>query len=288
MEAAAVSAEGAAGKVAKVTNPDGAVTAYTYDKSSALLTAKNPKGRTQTYSYDAASRLKTATTPAGRTTSYTYDISGRLTEKALPGGSVHYGYDSLGRTTSVTHSDNSDDLAYVYDDNLLASTTLTAASGTTAEVDYTYDAAGNTLTTTRQNGPTTTRAYDATGELTSLTHTQGSSTLTKYDVTWNDAGSPAAITTTRGSTATTTLYSYDSAGQLTVEGDLVVRVRFPLLHVRLGLEEDACRLQRQVENSGLVLRPLPLPVAGGRLAADQARVHLQPEHQEALRLGCPE
>lgn len=54
------------------------------------------------------------------------------------------------------------------------------------------------------------------------------------------------------------------------------------------MEAAPGRPQRPVQVLGLVLRPLPLPVAGGRLAAGQVRVRLRTEDQEALRLwGVP-
>jgi YD repeat-containing protein len=150
------------GDLTSVTDPDGRVTAYTYDADGDLAsTSVSPSSGTSdttTYAHNVDGELTCMVLPgevaegitcppAGSprvsgTTTYTYDADGDLTSVTDPNGhETTYTFDDNGNTTQVTNPDG-DVSATAYDaDNRVLTTTTGANGPTPSTTSYAYDVA---------------------------------------------------------------------------------------------------------------------------------------------------
>ena len=235
------------GDVARVTNPDGLITSYTYDGVGRMLTKTEasstyPNGLTTSYAYDPMGQVTTETDPpvtdrvtgavhtAQITTSY--DPDGDVLSQTVAdttGGdaarTASYGYNAYDQITSRTNAAGAK-TAYSYDAyGNLASETDPAGNVTS----YGYDPNGQLLTTTLQNytgsppgsqppAPLVedTRAYDPAGRLASVTDSMG--WITSY--TYTDNGLQAKVIRSdphTGASFTQLSDTYNAADQLVQE-----------------------------------------------------------------------
>jgi len=195
-------------------------------------------------SYDAQGRISAVTANDGTgngdallfgydaATGYLSTVSTR--EGGLVRGQVSYAYDSVGRLTSVTTdltpdttsdndpSGNSDGrlfrTSYTYvDSSSLKIATVTQSDGTV--VSYTYQADGKLKSVTR--GDTNTNDADGVGETINYSYGSGTTTVTdSLNRAWVYAfdGQSQLTSVTgpaNGGQSDITLYTYDSAGNLT-------------------------------------------------------------------------
>ena len=164
---------------------------YSYDDADRLTEIRQAAGpinagvpQTFTLAYDAAGQRNQTTLANGSTITYAHDNAGQLTAivyknaDGTPIGDLLYGYDAVGRRTTVTGS--------------LAQLSLPAADIT----DATYDANDRLLT---WGGAS--YAYDGNGNLTS----DGTST---YE--WNERDQLTRISGAAGALAS---FQYDSFGR---------------------------------------------------------------------------
>ncbi|WP_432124124.1 DNRLRE domain-containing protein [Streptomyces sp. C10-9-1] len=192
----------AAGDPARVTDPAGVVTEYTYDAlgrelSSTVTSDAHPDGVTGTTAYDGESRVVKATSPATTdavtgeehqaVTTYTYDADGlTLTESVA---------DALGddaaRTTTRT-----------YDAHGRLATSTGPEQG---RETYAYDVRGHQTARTMPTGEQFTYAYTAVGMLAEVT-------LKDYD---DGSGTTADVVLDS--------YAYDPAGRLAEHTDAMGR-----------------------------------------------------------------
>jgi len=191
----------AAGRRTHVTEPaiDGstATTVTAYDAAGQRIAVTDALGRTTRFAYDAAGRLTTTIHPdAGPDdgndannprTRVAYDALGRKVAETDPDGRrTEYGYDAIGRLTSV----------------VLAAGTPSATTTT-----YAYDAQGNRITQTDAEGRSTRFTYDSMGRETSRTLPLGQ----RETKTWTAAGEPASVTDFNGRT---TRWTHDDTGRV--------------------------------------------------------------------------
>ncbi|GIF97014.1 LamG-like jellyroll fold domain-containing protein [Catellatospora citrea] len=190
------------GDVAKVTDPAGLVTKYTYDQLGRKITETEvnksfPAGVTTSYAYDKANRIRTQTDPA---------ITNRVT------GAQH---------TAVTTTE------YDRDGNVLSQTTADSTGGDASRTQAsTYNNRGQQLTSTDEAGKTTTFEYDAFGRVVKEIEQDGGETVSTYDETGN-----LLTTTVKGFTGdpanplpapidlVMTSKAYDPSGRLASETD---------------------------------------------------------------------
>jgi RHS repeat-associated protein len=244
-------------QLVKVSYPNNLFLVFSYDAGGRRIQSVDQSGFTVNYQYDAVGRLARLSDGGGRgIVSYAYDPTGRLIEKDLGNGtyttyqydgagnlaqltnygprpragqdgpvnsSFAYGYDALGRMTSVTTAAGA--WSYAYDlAGQLAHAAFAPASPATPGQDlvYLYDPAGN-RTATVVNGVTTnyvsnsrneyvtvgstTYTYDDNGNLTSATGPGGTTTYG-----YNAAGQLVGVTAPDG---TTWAYGYDALGHPT-------------------------------------------------------------------------
>ena len=241
-----------------------AQTSYGYDSYGRQNTITDLRNGTTTVTYDAADRVVTTTDPLSQSTTNHYDILGHVWKVDYPdGGSltnvydakgnlalsygsrqfpVGYGYDRLGRVTSMTnwteypgsgarvtqwqfsnrgfltnkvYADQSR-MAYTYTaGGKLASKIgrqITSSYGDWVEVLYSYNTAGD-LKSVRNSlwlTPGITNTYNRLGLLTGIT--QGTNTTTR---SYNNAGQLLSETYTGGTlNGFSVNYSYDSLMRL--------------------------------------------------------------------------
>ena len=213
----------AGGRRAQMVDQDGFTTRYSYDSLGRLALLSDGSGHTNVaYSYDSVGRLAGKVLGNANTTAYAYFTNGLLrtivNQTAIGGvlSRFDYGYDSLGRITSMTTL--AGNFTYAYDANSQL-TSVHAPGG--RSITYQYDAAGN-RTAVVDNGTNTiyianglnqyltagvaSFSYDADGNLVTKTDASGT---TAY--TYDDENRLVSLVSSSGSWN----YEYDALGQRT-------------------------------------------------------------------------
>lgn len=161
------------GTVATMTDPNGNVTAFTYQSGTGYLTKiAAPHGNAESGTRDtlitpnADGTPDTVVDPEGQTRAFTYDGLGRLTRidygvvSGTPAFSANYTLDDDGNLTAMT--DDSGTSSWTHDDNdQLTAESRTPSGGTAKSVGYAYYANGQLHTLTTFESQTITFTYDA-------------------------------------------------------------------------------------------------------------------------------
>jgi uncharacterized repeat protein (TIGR01451 family) len=220
-------------------NAGGAPVQITYNAANLPMQVTDSKGRVTQYTYTAWNDIQTVTvdfgTPLAATTTYNYNAQKLLDNIVDPLGKtvIRYGYDALGRVTSVTDGtgvtttytyDAIGRLKRVYDPRLTGTVKyleytyndndqVTQVATPTGNIIYQYDPTTHRLTsTTDLNGNTTQYAYDpATGALISTTQiATGGNAVTQ--AMYDRLGNLALLTAPNGNR---TAFRYDALGRPT-------------------------------------------------------------------------
>lgn len=239
----------AVGALRAVVEANGARTEYTYDRNGNLTAVRDAEGRVRTRAYNALNQLISESDPLGHTIAYTYDALGntatrldpkgqlvryeydirRLTAVVLADGTREtFGFDSLGRRTSIQNSevsrsyayDGSGRLAQVTDHTLGqsigyeydANGNRTAMIGPFGRVSLLYDAKNRLV---EQRDPRTgvyRWQYDALDHRTKLSYPNGVETSYEYDAS---SRLTSVVTRSAGQVADGSAYIYDKAGNRT-------------------------------------------------------------------------
>lgn len=167
----------------------GGLTSFSYDNNGNLLTVTDAKNQTTTYVYDEMDRIKTRTDPLSRTESYQYDISGNLaqftdrksqvttfsydnlnrrTGATYPDATVTYGYDAIGRLTSVNDSVGGN-ISWTYDTVSSGHHPRVLETTTPGTVTVEYDEIGRRLKLSATGQTDVTYTYDKNSRLKTVT-----------------------------------------------------------------------------------------------------------------------
>ena len=173
------------GNVIQTIDPNGAVTASSYDPLGRVVAATNPVSGTQLMTY-TATRESAVQDEMGNVTSYAYNSGGEVIKVSDPvSGTVQYNYDADGRTTAITSGTDLamtqletygyDGLGHVVSDNVGGPNTITQTTLTA------YDLDGNPTEVEHPNTHLTCNSYDYADQLTETdngpTHSPLCSTL---------------------------------------------------------------------------------------------------------------
>jgi RHS repeat-associated protein len=194
--------------------------------------------RTNSFTYYSNGQVHTATDARGKTTTYTYDAAhGDLTDITSPAGRhSHYGYDAVGRQTTVvdprgydaghTLANYTTTIAYtardqarvvtdpgghvttsVYDNDLGQLTSVTDANTHVTSYTYYPDGQIHTVVEPGATAPTTTYTYDNNGNVATVTDPDGRVVTYHYDL--------ANEVTSKVTPLGTYTYGYDNNGRVT-------------------------------------------------------------------------
>ncbi|MBS0339348.1 MAG: RHS repeat protein, partial [Proteobacteria bacterium] len=175
--------------VETATEPNGAVTTYTYDTFGNVLTATNALGHVTSYTYDAANRVASMTAPNGLATTYTYDLRDRLLTQTVGGA----------QTTTFTYNPTG--------------TLATLALPTGLVVNYTYDPAHRLIGWSNNRGEQGSFTLDGMGNRTAE-QIKDASGAVAFTVARSINNINRVASTTEGS-GQTNVFGYDANGDLT-------------------------------------------------------------------------
>ena len=161
------------GLVKTVTDPEGNITAYTYDAYGNVATIKDPEGNITLYTNTILGLPIQITSPAGEVTTIIYNDNGDpLTVTKHGGEKTQYLYDNLGRkiqeitpniSAMITDPVGTEGYRYSYYPNGSLLSVTDPENNTTA---YTYDLYGNILSETRPDGSIISYVYDVMNRVT--------------------------------------------------------------------------------------------------------------------------
>jgi RHS repeat-associated protein len=212
-------------RVAKVDDPLGRDTLFSYCNCGSLTQVTDPAGQSYRFQYDSAGNLIRATDPLGHTVSFGYGgpFNGLTSSTDQNGNTTLYGYDPSGNETSTIYADGSiERMTY---DALGDPKTLTNRRGN--PIAYEYDTSGRLTSVTFADSTQMTYHYDARGNLKSTTDASGTTTLIYDDIdqlkeieypgglflkySYDAAGRRSQMADQTGFTVN---YTYDSVGRL--------------------------------------------------------------------------
>jgi RHS repeat-associated protein/uncharacterized repeat protein (TIGR01451 family) len=212
---------GQAGQLATVADSQAGSFSYTIDDAGRLAKMTRPNGVTLTAGYGADGYLSSLTNAKGTTSvsaeSVVRDATGRVTSVADQAGTTSYGFDSLGNLTSVDYPTSAAfaDETFTYDkagnrtgwNNNPASSVRYDSSGrlvADATYDYGYDGEGNLIARTERATAKVTR-YEWNVDHTLKAVTAADGVITRYG--YDALGRRMSRTVD----ATTTTWAYDGA-----------------------------------------------------------------------------
>lgn len=247
----------ATGLINRVTQPDGAITLYSYDTAHRLTDIVDTNGNRISYTLNAA---------GDRTREEVFDPQQQLAR------AVHRDFDTLSRLTTTKNAANLSVNSFAYDVDRLVSTTdalarvsqqewdglgrlvrsianQTGTASERAETRFAYDSADRLRSVVDPNGLTTTYTYNGLGDLTSLQSADTGTSGYGYD----EAGNRTSQTDARGITLG---YSYDVLNRLTridpptVSQAIAFDYDSPSANCGLDEEHGLGRLARMSDESG--------------------------------------
>lgn len=203
----------AAGRLTRMTDPNGIVTTYQYDTRGRVRFV-NRGGRVTEYRYDLAGNLSYVAFPDGRTLTYTYDAAKLLrTVTDNTGNRIEYGYDLKGNRVSEKTFDTSGTLARSVESAYDARNRVSQINAGDSITKQIFDAVGNLTRVTDPNTvaangtAATVNQYDALSRLFKTVDLLNGNTLYGYDV--NDR-----LQSVQAPNGATTAYEYDDLGNL--------------------------------------------------------------------------
>ncbi|MFQ5937131.1 MAG: DUF6531 domain-containing protein, partial [Acidiferrobacterales bacterium] len=199
------------GRVTRLTDPNGVVTAFTYDPrgrvTSITLTPPAGPARTTTNTYDGVGQLRRVTTPDGTTLTYAYDAAHDLrsiTDNL--GNRIEYDYDARGNRIAERIFDPDATLVRTIENQYDWRNRLEQINAAGSITQLLNDAVGNLIQQTDPNAnPSTRHSYDALNRLFRTIDALSGITSYGYDV--NDR-----LTQVTAPNNATTQYVYDDLG----------------------------------------------------------------------------
>ena len=156
------------------TDPNTTVRSVIYDTAGRIQTVNFTTGRQDTYDYDPNNNLTVLTRRVGgvpTATGFNYDVLDRVIKVTDAFFfEVRYGFDPLGRATSITYPGNKV-LTQKFDAVNRLTNSLDWVGRT---MDYAYDKAGRLIRRAYPNGVVKTNTFDIAGQITGLTYSGGS------------------------------------------------------------------------------------------------------------------
>jgi len=230
----------------RLEQPGGNGWSFRYDEAKRIDTITAPWGTTTSLEYNTGDLLETVFFPSGRRVEFEYNGSNDISKLSRAGGGaprteIEFAYDENGNVTQV-RSDSGDHggpLVRTYD-ALNRMVSFTDAHGDT--IRYGYDSAGHLRELTYPDGKTVQYNYDATGSLVSIIDWAGRTTTYTYDhngrliqtdlpngmsrqIDYDQANQITRLSdlSPEGMAILEYQYTYDAAGQVTVESSGISR-----------------------------------------------------------------
>ena len=204
-----------AGQIAKVTNPLGQATQYSYDMAGRMTRMALPDGRSATYGYDAVGNLTRLVTPAGNSHGFNYTATHQPAGYAAPSTSTQWEYNRDRQLTRIRRP-GGQEITFGYD----TGARLTSIDSDAGPIHIAYDAAGRVAS---RQAPGTRLAYSRTGF--ALTGIEWSGALNaRLDASVDRHGKPIQLGVTAGGAAPVTVpLAYDYADRLAQIGPLSIQ-----------------------------------------------------------------
>lgn len=214
----------------KVSNKEGSILSFAYDKSGLLVEVKDHAGRNVSYKYEDESdkfRLTTVLLPNGAVKRYSYTKDGLIKESVRTDGvlGVRNEFDDKNRVVHQTLADGSE-YTYIYDDDKHVTTAIEPGGLTTefvsddygrhiatrfpdldVEEKYTYNELGKKSSYTDRRGFVTRYSYDNMGRISSVMGPEGLHEFYTYDA-------DGKLSSFKNSEGNVTKYTYDLDGNL--------------------------------------------------------------------------
>ena len=170
---------GVNGETLKTVNALGETVSQSYTHDDLLESIVAPSGKRNKIAYDKYGSPISSMSASGATTSFTYteDFASLDSVTDAKGHAFRYGYDDLGRSTSVGYVDgSSSSLEYNDKGDVVKSTNRRGES-----IAYAYNGKGKLVRKTWGNGRSFTLAYDAKGNVTNAADSVTGPVTMEYD-----------------------------------------------------------------------------------------------------------
>jgi len=211
-----------AGRVTRVTDPNGVNTDMTYTPRG-WLASRSVGGSAATFTYMPYGSVKTLTDPDGVATTFGYDSAHRLTDITdAQGNDIHYTLDAAGNKTAEQISTASGTVVHSLSRSYNALGQLTALvdglSQTILNAGYSdsYDANGNLTHSADGRSVQRQQTYDALNRLVStLDNYNGTDTETANTITTRSQDALDRVTSVTDPSNLVTSYTHDGLSNLT-------------------------------------------------------------------------